>query len=152
MDTVSAGRRKREIVERTPFLKKVGLFGGLTDREISTVLSTAKERRFGAGETIIEEGYQGGAGFYVLLEGRAVASRAGKKLHEFAPGDYFGEMALLLENTPRTASIVTLEPTTCLVITAWDLKSLIDLHPAIAVKMTSELARRLSRTDGALSG
>jgi CRP-like cAMP-binding protein len=75
--------------------------------------------------------------------GDAVLARLGA-------GDYFGEMALLLPHTPRTADVVALEDTTCLVITQWDLRALLAAHPEAGLAMMGELARRLADTDRAL--
>ena len=52
-------------------------------------------------------------------------------------------MALLLEDTPRTADVVSTGDTTCLAVTQWDLKALIKSHPEVGVKIMAELARRL---------
>ena len=138
-------------MDRTEALKKSPLFSDFTEKELASVASTAKERSFSAGDSIIERGREGGRGFYLLLEGKANVSAGGKDLAEFGPGDYFGEMALLLEDTPRTADVTAVEDTTCLVITSWDLKALLKSHPEIGVKMMSELARRLRETDQALT-
>ncbi len=71
-------------------------------------------------------------------------------LASFGPGDYFGEMALLLDDTPRTADVIATSATTCLAITKWDLRGLIQSHPDVGVKMMAELAKRLADTDAAI--
>ena len=138
-------------MDRADFLKQTSLFAGFSDKEISSVLGTAKERSFGADDSIIREGHEGGRGFYLLLSGAAEARKGETVLAQFGPGDYFGEMALLLADTPRTADVVATEDTTCLAITQWDLRALLANHPEIGVKMMAELARRLRDTDAALS-
>ena len=81
-------------------LKRTALFSGFSEKEIASVLGTAKERSFAADDVIIAEGHEGGRGFYLLLEGTAQARKSQTVLADFAVGDYFGEMALLLEDTP----------------------------------------------------
>jgi CRP-like cAMP-binding protein len=132
------------------FIKHTALFSGLNDDELSSVLSTAKQRAFPAGTTIIAEGREGGRGFYVMLSGAAEVRKGTTTLAHFGPGDYFGEMALLLEDTARTASVVATEDVTAVVITQWDLKALIANHPDVGVRMMGELAKRLRNTDQAL--
>ena len=138
-------------MNKAEFLKQTTLFAGCTDDEIATVLATAKERSFDPGAKIIREGHEGASGFYLLLEGSAEVRRGDKVLAAFGPGDYFGEMALLLEDTPRTADVVATEPSTCLAITRWDLRAMLSNHPDIGVRMMAELAKRLRNTDTALS-
>jgi CRP-like cAMP-binding protein len=133
------------------FLKRTTLFGQCNDKELDTVLGTARQRRFPAGKVIIQEGHPGGRGFYLVLDGAAEVRTGDTHLATFGPGDYFGEMALLLEDTPRTADVVATEDTTCLVITQWDFKSLLNQHPDIATAILTELAKRLRNTDQALS-
>ena len=138
-------------MDRIEALKNSPLFSDFTEKEIASVAGTAKERSFAAGDAIITRGQEGGRGFYLVLEGAAKVSAGDKELATFGPGDYFGEMALLLEDTPRTADVTAIADPTCLVITQWDLRALIKLHPEIGVKMMSELARRLRETDQALT-
>lgn len=137
-------------MDTADFLKRTALFAGLTDDELSSVLSTAKQRAFPAGTTIIAEGHEGGRGFYVMLSGAAEVRKGSNLLAHFGPGDYFGEMAVLLEDTPRTASVVASEDVTALVITQWDLKALLANHPEVGLRMMAELAKRLRNTDRAL--
>lgn len=131
-------------------LKRSSLFAGFSDRQIADVLATAKQRRFPAGEQIIEQGDEGGRGFYLIVEGRTEVRAGDTVLAHFGSGDYFGEMALLLPDTPRTADVIALEDTTCLVITQWDLRALLSAHPETGLAMMGELARRLADTDRTL--
>ena len=138
-------------MDQAGFLKQTPLFSGLSDKEIASVLGTAREREFAAGDSIISDGQEGGVGFYLILSGTAEARKGETLLAEFGPGAYFGEMALLLEDTPRTADVVATSDTRCLAITQWDLRALIEVHPEIGVKIMAELAKRLRDTDVALS-
>jgi CRP-like cAMP-binding protein len=140
-----------EDMDKAEFLKRTPLFSGFSDKELASVLGTAKERTFADGDSIISEGREGGRGFYLVLAGSAVVRKGDTHLADFGPGDYFGEMALLLEDTPRTADVIATSNTTCLAITQWDLKALIKSHPEIGIKMMNELAKRLRDTDAALS-
>lgn len=138
-------------MDKAAFLKRTPLFSGFTDKELASVLGTAKERSFDEGEAIITEGHEGARGFYLVLTGTAEVRKGDTHLADFGPGDYFGEMALLLDDTPRTADVVATSATTCLAITQWDLKALLKSHPEIGIKMMNELAKRLRDTDAALS-
>ena len=131
------------------YLKRSALFARLSDREITHLLTGAAERHFAAGERIITQGDLGGVGFFLILEGRAEARAGDTVLAQFGPGDFFGEMALLLD-TPRSADVAALEPTSCLVITQWALKGVLAAHPEMALNIMGELARRLADTDRTL--
>jgi len=131
-------------------LKRSSLFAGFSDRQITDVLATAKQRHFAAGDKIIEQGDEGGRGFYLIVEGRTEVRAGDTVLAHFGSGDYFGEMALLLPDTPRTADVIALADTTCLVITQWDLRALLSAHPETGLAIMGELARRLADTDRTL--
>lgn len=137
-------------MDAADFLKRTTLFSGLSDDGIATVLGTAKERSFAEGDVIIEEGATG-RGFYLILEGTAEVRKGDTHLADFGPGDYFGEMSVLLEDTPRTASVTATSPVTCVAIAAWDLRALITTQPDIGVRMMGELLKRLRDTDAALA-
>jgi CRP/FNR family cyclic AMP-dependent transcriptional regulator len=131
-------------------LKHTALFAGFTDRQIQGVLAVAKERRFGAGEHVIRRG-EDAVGFYLIVEGSAEVRSGDTVLAHLGAGDFFGEMALLLEGTTRTADVTALDDTTCLVVTQWAFKSLLAAHPDTALAVMGELARRLRNTPDTLS-
>jgi len=124
-------------------LKKTPLFTELSDKEISSLLATAKAREFSAGQAIIHEGQEGAQAFYLLLEGTAEVTKGGKHLADLGPGDYFGEMALLIDDQPRTADVTATSGIKVLAITQWDFRALLKVHHDISVKVMAELARRL---------
>lgn len=131
--------------------QKVPLFSGLSEKEAANLLTTAKEREFAEGDEIIHVGDERARAFYLLLEGSVRVSKGGVTLADLGPGDYFGEMALLLEDTPRTADVTATSPTRTLAITQWDFRALLTTHPRIGVTLMAELARRLGTTNAALS-
>ncbi|MFQ5516370.1 MAG: Crp/Fnr family transcriptional regulator [Acidimicrobiia bacterium] len=133
------------------FLRQSALFGQLSDRELDDVMATGRERSFANGTAMVSEGDPGARAFYLILEGTAQARKGSVVLAEFGPGDYFGEMALLLDDTPRTADVVATGDTRCLVMTQWDFRALLRGHPEFGAKMMTELAQRLRDTDRALS-
>lgn len=132
------------------YLKRTSLFAGFSDRQITDVLATARQRQFAVGERIIHQGDEGGHGFYLIVEGQTEVRTGDTVLATFGPGDYFGEMALLMPGTPRTADVVAVTDTNCLMITQWDLRALLTAHPEIGLAIMGELARRLAETDRTL--
>ncbi len=133
------------------YLKRTALFAGFSDRQMAGVLTAAKEQHFAAGEQIIRRGEEGGLGFYLVLEGRTEVRSGEGVLARLGPGEHFGEMALLLDDTPRSADVVALEDTACLVITQWAFRSLLATHPDMALAIMGELARRLGDTQRSLA-
>ena len=105
------------------------------------------EKTVQAGAKLVEKGGTG-AGFYLILEGKAEVIANGEKLAEFGAGDFFGELAVI-DGAPRTADVVALTDTTCIVVSQWAMRSIISSHAEIALSMLEELARRLRATDEA---
>ncbi len=132
-------------------LKKTALFGALSDKELNDVLATARQRTYDAGAAIVRQGDPGARGFYLILEGRVDVLREGNKVAEMGTGEFFGEMALLLEDTARTADVTAAQQTTCLVMTQWDFRALLRSHPDMAASIMIELAQRLRDSGRALS-
>lgn len=132
--------------QKKVFLSKVPLFEGLKDRQLLRLCDRMVERTYAPGDLIVKQG-QGGEGFYVLTAGKAEATRErsdGEKIlvNTFGPTDFFGELALLDEDGVRTASIVAVEPTTCLVLTRWDFLAILRQDADMAVEILMEIAKR----------
>lgn len=135
--------------EATEFLARCPLFAQLKPKELRALAESGRQRSFSEGETIIEEG-DSGLGFYLILEGEVEVRRGGQTLSRLGTGNFFGEMALL-DGQPRSADVVAVATTTCLVITSWDLHGLFGGHPSVAVGMLRQLAKRLRETDTRLT-
>ncbi len=96
---------------------------------------------------IVHEGDHGDT-LYILLAGRAKVYATGADEREIVfdihgPGEYVGEMAL--DGGPRSASVITLEPTTCSVVTRVTLKEHIAKHPEFAFELLAKVIRRARR-------
>jgi CRP/FNR family transcriptional regulator, cyclic AMP receptor protein len=122
-------------------LKRVPLFGDLDNRELESIAASMRERTFGAGETVMEEG-AGGAGFFVVDTGSAEVTVQGVHRGTIGPGDYFGEIALLT-GSERTATITATTDLRCYGLTAWDFKPIVDANPSLAWKLLLSMAEKL---------
>ena len=138
-------------MDKVAFLKKTPLFAGCSEQTVVSIADVARTRQFSAGDEIIHEDSESTTGFYILLEGKATATRGDHHLADYSPGDYFGEIALLLDNTPRTATITAASAAKVLAVTRWDFKALLKTNPEIAVEVMGVLAQRLAATDRALA-
>jgi CRP-like cAMP-binding protein len=130
-------------------LEKTPLWSGLSKKDLKTIAKLSKERTYETGETIVRKG-EGGVGFYMILDGAVEIRSDGRTLSKLGPGQFFGEMSVL-DNQPRSADVVVMEPTKCLTLSAWSFNALISDNPRIALKMLQEFVRRLRSTNQALS-
>jgi CRP/FNR family cyclic AMP-dependent transcriptional regulator len=134
-----------DVKETVGFLNRVPLFRGLKKRQLERLAKRFVQRKYAAGEAIVTQD-QGGEGFFVVVSGRAEAIREradGTRVvvNTFGPTDFLGELALLDEG-PRTASVVTTEATECLVLTRWDFLGVLREDVDMAITVLEELARR----------
>jgi CRP-like cAMP-binding protein len=99
---------------RAARLKAVPLFAHCTNKQIQFIVTQVEDMDFAAGRVLCREGQSGGD-FFVLLSGAADVTRKGRKIARMAPGDFFGEIAVV-DGGPRTATVTTTEPSRCLVL------------------------------------
>lgn len=128
------------------FLHTVPLFQGLDDRQINRLARRFTERSFNAGEPIVRQGTMG-IGLFIIESGKTevVRERPGEDpvvVNRHGPTDFFGELSLL-DEAPRTASVVATEPTTCLVLTQLDFLAALREDPEIPIVIAKVLAKRL---------
>jgi len=142
-------------MERLLALKKVPLFESLTLDQLDAVARLAEERDFRPGEVIVNEGDAGGE-LFLLLEGAVDVFQgreggAREKLGEIVAVDYFGEMAVL-DDQPRSATIVAREPTRLLALAGTSLKELILQMPDISFEILRVLSARVRSAERRASG
>ena len=133
------------IKEIVNFLQNVTLFQGLKTNQKERLAHRFVERTYKPGEKIVTQGL-GGEGFFIIVTGHADAFRMKAdgtdiKVNSFGPTEYFGELALL-DDGPRTASVIASETTRCLVLTRWDFLGLLKEDADMAIAILEEVARR----------
>jgi len=119
----------------------VPFFSGLDAKSRKALLAQGKEMSYKSGDTIVSEGTTG-VGFYLILDGLAEVRRKGKVLATLSKGQFFGEMSLI-DDMPRSADVVALQPTKCWAITSWSFAALMKVHPELAMGMLKEVVKRL---------
>ena len=129
-------------------LNRIPIFQGLNRRQLQKIANRFVEREYEKDEEIVTQG-KGGEGFFIIISGRAEAILErldGERvvLNPLEPNDFFGEIALLSDSL-RAASVVTTEPTHCLVLTRWDFIGILKDDADMAVAVLEELATRFAR-------
>jgi CRP/FNR family transcriptional regulator len=135
-------------------LARVDLFSTLNKKELQELTKSCQERSYPAGTTIFSQG-DTGVGLYVLKSGKVRVIRANNpdraetELAVVGPGDVLGEMALL-DDLPRSASVVAIDDVTALLLPIWEFRSILRSHPDIALKLLAVLSRRLRKVEATI--
>jgi CRP-like cAMP-binding protein len=122
-------------------LRAVPLLEPIGDRELKKLAPSFRERTVEAGKPIIREG-EGGVGFFLVLEGTA-SVEAGAGAFDMGPGSYFGEMALIGADAPRSATVTAKTDVRLAGMSTWGFRPLLKDHPELALVMLERLAGRL---------
>jgi CRP/FNR family transcriptional regulator, cyclic AMP receptor protein len=142
---VTNSARRITPVELEQQLASVPLLAGLDGRIRRRLAETGKRRTYGSDEEIVRQGSNGTA-LYIVLSGNARVERDGERLGAVTSGDFFGELALIEEH-PRSASVIADTETECLLFPAWEFTALLEEHPEIAVPIMRALIQRLHRRE-----
>jgi CRP/FNR family transcriptional regulator, cyclic AMP receptor protein len=128
-------------VDRLLFVRGVPIFKELRDDFLVRLASIMDELTFPSRYTIFTQG-QEGRSLYIVVSGRVRVHIGNRDLAQLEKGTCFGEMSLF-DAEPRSASVTTLEPCECLVLTQQQLYDAIDETPGIAVNIIRLLSRRI---------
>ena len=125
-----------------PIIRTSPLFRDLSELELNAVAAFLEPRKINEGEVIFTEGAPGEE-MYILVSGKVgawVAQADGTKrwLFEIKPGDFFGEMSVIA-NQSRSATLTAGEDTELLVFPGIDFYRIIFEHPMIGVKMLKNI-------------
>jgi CRP/FNR family cyclic AMP-dependent transcriptional regulator len=120
-------------------LQRVPLFSDLNKHELKRIAGVFKQRRFAAGETVIQQG-SGGAAFFVIDSGEATVLVDGRKRRVLKAGDHFGELALIDEGT-RTATVTASSELVCSGVTFWDFRPLVEENGVIGWKLLQSMVK-----------
>jgi predicted acylesterase/phospholipase RssA/CRP-like cAMP-binding protein len=134
-------------------LRRIPFFGELPDDVLKVISTKLHLKHYRKGEVVFVEGGSGDS-MYLIESGQVkVVSGTDEEEKIFAylgPGNFFGEMALLL-GEPRSATVKVDIDADLWVLHKADMVALLKQYPSIAVIISRELSRRLRETDKQLT-
>lgn len=120
-------------------------FAALAESSLQDMAARGGVKRYPTHAVIITEGDANNS-LYIILSGRVkvyASNEAGKEviLNTHGAGEYVGELAI--DGGLRSASVMTLEPTTCVVVTGASLRDFVVEHPDFALHLIDGLIARV---------
>ena len=127
-------------------LENVPLFSGLRKQELATFDRHTVAKTFPAHAAVLREGEKSDS-LYIILYGKVkvyVSEKNGNEaiLNIQGRGEFFGEMALL-DDAPRSASVMTMEPTRLSIMTKAAFRDCLAAHPDLAYDLIRMLTQRV---------
>ena len=113
----------------------------LKDELLQAMASRGGVRAYPAQAVLVHENDRSDS-VYILLSGRVKVYGASDDGREVVyatqgAGEYFGEITL--DGGPRSASVMTLEPTTCVVVPGAQMRDFLASHPEFALHLVKKL-------------
>jgi|SRR5579872_118623 len=121
-------------------LAGVPLFSECSRDELRSIAGLGTDVGVKEGYVLCAEG-RPGSEFFLIADGTARCVVGRKEVARLGPGDYFGELALLL-NRPRSATVTATSDMTVHVFDRREFAALLDDSPRIARKLLVALAKR----------
>ena len=131
-------------------LKESKLFSGLLAAQLQALEQTAQLKTYRAGDRIFEEG-QTGDGLYIIVKGKvAISTLVGQDrpfvLANLGPGDFFGEVAALVDQ-PRSTTATAEQNTEVYLVPQQDLLALLGRWPDLTFALLQEFNLRIRDLD-----
>jgi CRP/FNR family cyclic AMP-dependent transcriptional regulator len=129
-------------------LRKIPLLANLTDEEMLKVRAELRVQRYAKRDIVVQKGTSGDSLLFLLSgqmqvidvteDGRAIG------LHLLAPGDFFGEIAVI-NGSPQSASVIALSPVLVALLPGATALHLFSHSPSVANQMLRFLAGKVQR-------
>src|SRR2546428_9935951 len=129
------------------FLKNVKLFAELSPDSLAKLGTCLKTAEFPPAEVIVREGAPG-VSMYIIKSGLVEVRKKDPStgidflVAQLSDGAAVGEMSLLT-GKPRSATVMTVQPTIVLTLSRADFRNLLTQHPEISLGLARILAERL---------
>jgi CRP-like cAMP-binding protein len=128
--------------DRLARLRELPLFARLDQTALERVLESSSEVECPAGQVLIRAD-DPGAGMFVIEEGTVVVEAAGRRTIDLGPGQFVGELSLLVPESTRVARVRAKTPVRCLALSRTSLEELLESEPQFTVAMLRVVAQRL---------
>ncbi len=129
-------------------LQRVPWFGACTKEQLDEIARLAERLDVQAGEVILREGRRGRE-LFVILDGTARVTRAGRVVNILGAGDQFGELAAI-EDQPRTATVTATTDLKVLIIGPRELDAVMAI-PGFRNAILRGMSRRIREADDRLA-
>ena len=142
----------------TELIRKLDLFDGLNPKTVQRIAELCIVREFATDEYLIRQG-ESGLGLYFITAGRVkieverhvkVDGEETKLvkvvLNELSEGGVVGEFSII-DDKARSANVICMEDTRCLLLTRDSFSKLLKKHPEIALQMLKSLVSRIRSTN-----
>lgn len=138
-------------------LKSCPLFSSLSKGSLWRIASLVQEKKFKGGEYLCHQNEPGDFCF-IVSSGKVEVFYEIKKntkneklvIAQVGPGEIIGELSLI-DHLPRSASLIALENTKTLIISAWDFQAQLQAYPEMALQLLPIIAQRLRRAQDQLT-
>jgi CRP-like cAMP-binding protein len=132
-------------------LRAIPLFSSLPDERLEELRPALKVMKVGAGEAVVREG-DSATRLYVLVKGEVQVVKnylepGAQTVDVMKSGSFFGEMALMAEDSVRSASVVTSEECNFLALERDAFKQFVERNPDVAYLLLKEAFRRLRQAN-----
>jgi CRP-like cAMP-binding protein len=124
-------------------VRRITVFSGFDESQCEQIAGACQELAVEAGATLTAEGEFGYA-MFAVLEGTADVSQKGEHIRTLAPGDVFGEIAVLFGGQ-RTATVVATSPMRLVMLFNGELARLDHDVPQLADELRRVIGERLER-------
>jgi hypothetical protein len=128
--------------DRVAWIEAVDLFAPLSVVDRAMLAGASRDRLYGAGQTVVQQGETGDSMFVVGRGSVRVTILPGAtEVATASAGGYFGEMSLLT-GQPRTATVSAMTDCVLLEISATDFRRIALAQPAVLEQVTAVVAER----------
>jgi len=129
-------------------LQGVPWFAACTEEQLREVARIAERLHIQAGEVILREGRLGRE-LFIILEGTATVTRAGRVVNILHGGNYFGELAAI-EAVPRSATVTATTDLEVLILGPREFEQMMEI-PGFRNALLTGMSRRIREADDRLA-
>lgn len=136
-------------------LRNVPYFTDVPEEDLKKLAASAVKKNYPKNVVVINEGDEAGA-LFIIVSGKVQAflsNESGRTvtLSTQECGSFFGELSLL-DGEPRSASVMTIEPTSCLLFPRHVFQAWLAAHPGAAIHVIQSLTRRIRKLTESVRG
>ena len=131
---------------RRNLIRTIPIFSELSDLQIDQLLAQTRKLHYPKGSVVLNEGDPGDY-MLIILKGGVKVVLFGERgqemlLYKLGSGDFFGELALV-DQAPRSATVITVEETDFLQLVAKEFQALIQKDHVLCDKILRHLSGRV---------